>query len=61
MWSEKVYRRFGAGPVFKIEHLLSIWRYDLRKAADKFLAFPICSITKRTFLGWVKEVRTTKS
>jgi hypothetical protein len=23
--------------------------------------FPICNTTKRTFLGWVKEVRTTKS
>jgi hypothetical protein len=23
--------------------------------------FPICSTTKRIFLGWVKEVRTTKS
>jgi hypothetical protein len=29
--------------------------------ADKSLAFPICSTTKRIFLGWVKEVRTTKS
>jgi hypothetical protein len=34
--------------------------------ADKFLAFlishiPIHSIAKRIFLGWVKEVRTTKS
>jgi hypothetical protein len=23
--------------------------------------FPICSTTKRIFLGWVKEVRTMKS
>jgi hypothetical protein len=38
----------------------------LRKCADKSLAFPIsyfpiCSTTERIFLGWVKEVRTTKS
>jgi hypothetical protein len=38
----------------------------LRRAADKSLAFPIpcfpiCSTTKRIFLGWVEEVRTTKS
>jgi hypothetical protein len=36
----------------------------LRRCADKSLAFPItyfpiCSTTKRIFLGWVKEVRTT--
>jgi hypothetical protein len=35
------------------------------RGADKCLAlpisyFPICSTTKRIFLGWVKEVRTTK-
>jgi hypothetical protein len=29
--------------------------------ADKFLAFPLSNTTKRIFLGWVKEVRTTKS
>jgi hypothetical protein len=34
--------------------------------ADKSVAFhisyfPICSTTKINFLGWVKEVRTTKS
>jgi hypothetical protein len=29
--------------------------------ADKSLAFRICSTTKTIFLGWVKEVRTTKS
>jgi hypothetical protein len=33
----------------------------IRKGADKSLAFPICSTTKRIFLGQVKEVRTTKS
>jgi hypothetical protein len=37
-----------------------------RRGADKSLAFPvsyfpICGTTKRVFLGWVKEVRTTKS
>jgi hypothetical protein len=34
---------------------------DLRRSADKSSAFPICSTTKRIFLGWVKEVRTRKS
>jgi hypothetical protein len=33
----------------------------VRGAADKSLAFPGCSTSKRVFLGWVKEVRTTKS
>jgi hypothetical protein len=38
----------------------------VRRGADKSLAFPIsyfpvCSTTKIIFLGWVKEVRTTKS
>jgi hypothetical protein len=38
----------------------------LLKGAEKSLAllisyFPICSTTKRIFLEWVKEVRTTKS
>jgi hypothetical protein len=33
----------------------------IRRGADKSLAFPICSTIKRTFLGWVKEVRRTKS
>jgi hypothetical protein len=33
----------------------------IRRGADKYSAFPICSTTKRIFLGWVKEVRTTKS
>jgi hypothetical protein len=33
----------------------------LHRGADKSLAFPACSTNKRTFLGWVKEVRTTKS
>jgi hypothetical protein len=31
------------------------------RQADRSLAFLICSTTKRIFLGWVKEVRTTKS
>jgi hypothetical protein len=44
---------------------LSVCSYVLR-GADKSLAFPIsyfpvCSTTKRIFLGWVKEVRTKKS
>jgi hypothetical protein len=38
----------------------------VRRGADKSLAFPIscfpiCGTTKRIFLGWVKEVITTKS
>jgi hypothetical protein len=38
----------------------------IHRGADKYLAFRIsyfavCSITKRISLGWVKEVRTTKS
>jgi hypothetical protein len=32
---------------------------SLRRGADKSLAFPICNTTKRIFLGWGKEVRTT--
>jgi hypothetical protein len=40
--------------------------FDICRVADKSLAFPIscfpiCSTTKIIFLGWVKEVRTTKS
>jgi hypothetical protein len=31
------------------------------RGADKSLAFPICRTTKIISLGWVKEVRTTKS
>jgi hypothetical protein len=31
--------------------LISLW----------FFLFPVCITTKRIFLGWVKEVRTTKS
>jgi hypothetical protein len=31
------------------------------RGADKSLAFRICSTTKTNFLGWVKDVRTTKS
>jgi hypothetical protein len=42
------------------------YEYIVRRGADNSLAFPIsyfliCSTTKRFFLGWVKEVRTTKS
>jgi hypothetical protein len=33
----------------------------LHKSAEKPMAFPIYSTTKRIFLGCVKEVRTTKS
>jgi hypothetical protein len=33
----------------------------LYRGADKPLAFPVCIITKRIFLGWVEEVRTMKS
>jgi hypothetical protein len=34
---------------------------NIRRGADKSLAFPICSTNKRIFLGWVKEIRTTKT
>jgi hypothetical protein len=46
--------------------ILVFSRYvTVRRGADKSLAFsisyiPICSTTKTIFLGWVKEVRTTK-
>jgi hypothetical protein len=36
-------------------------RHEIHRGADKSLAFPVCNTTKRIFLGWVKEVRTTKS
>jgi hypothetical protein len=41
-------------------------RCKIRRGGGKSLAFPvsyfpICSTTKRISLGWVKEVRTTKS
>jgi hypothetical protein len=48
----------------KISHIdqdISIAVEELRTGADKPLAFPICGTTKIIFLGWVKEVRTTKS
>jgi hypothetical protein len=38
------------------EHATSV-----RRGVDKSLAFPVCSTIKKIFLGWVKEVRTTKS
>jgi hypothetical protein len=46
--------------------LHSQWALYIRRGAEKSLAFrisyfPICSTTKRIFLGWIKEVRTTKS
>jgi hypothetical protein len=47
-------------------HWISEGKGALCRGADKSLAFtisyfPICITTKRIFLGWVKEVRTTKS
>jgi hypothetical protein len=40
------------------------YKYDkqtpIRRGADESFALPICSTTKRIFLGWIKEVRTTK-
>jgi hypothetical protein len=45
----------------KGQFLLEQYTLNIRRGADKFLAFPICSTTKLIFLGWVKEVRTTKS
>jgi hypothetical protein len=42
-------------------HRVLKWIFQIIcRGADKSLAFPICSTTKRIFLGWVKEVRTTK-
>jgi hypothetical protein len=34
---------------------------SVRWGDDMSSAFPICSTTKKIFLGWVKEVRTKKS
>jgi hypothetical protein len=59
MWSEKVYRRFGAGPVCKIEHLLPIWPYDLRRADDMslaFLIFPFAAQPQEIFLNGLKKL-----
>jgi hypothetical protein len=36
-------------------------RQVVLRGAEKSLAFPICTTTERIFLGWVKEVRTTKT
>jgi hypothetical protein len=57
--------------ILKLGILISVSResnrsFVLRSGADKSLAFPIfyfpiCSTSKSIFLGWVKEVRTTKS
>jgi hypothetical protein len=52
--------------LFFTGYLTAYCVYRLRRGADKSLAFRIssfliCSTTKRIFLGWVKEVRTTKS
>jgi hypothetical protein len=53
-------RKFGFGnPVNK--RGTSKTRLWISGGADKSLAFPICSTTKRIILGWVKEVRTMKS
>jgi hypothetical protein len=38
----------------------AIYTFQTCRGADKSLAFPICSTIKIIFLGWVKEVRTTK-
>jgi hypothetical protein len=51
--------RQGGDVETEICTVLSVAR--LRTGADKSLAFPICSTTKRNFFGWVNEVRTTKS
>jgi hypothetical protein len=34
---------------------------EIRRGADKSLAFPICSTNETIFLSWIKEVSTTKS
>jgi hypothetical protein len=33
----------------------------IRKGVDKSLAFLVCSTNKIIFLGWVKEIISTKS
>jgi hypothetical protein len=48
----------GAGPVYLLRYKGghdSLGRYK-----ELISYIPICSTTKRIFLGWVKEVRTTK-
>jgi hypothetical protein len=44
--------RFGSSPTLG---------FPIRRGADKSLAFLICITTQKMCLGWVKEVRTTKS
>jgi hypothetical protein len=56
-----------AASMFRVEVCtMREYLYFYSRGADKSLAFPssyfpICSTTKITFLGWVKEVRTAKS
>jgi hypothetical protein len=39
----------------------TVCRGDDKSLAFPISYFPICSTTKIIFLGWVREVRTTKS
>jgi hypothetical protein len=62
-WMQNAYK-FLIG---KLERKRPLGRHRrIHRGADKSLAFPIsyfpiCSTTKGIFLGWVNEVRTTKS
>jgi hypothetical protein len=59
----------GSGGPFYGVKAAGVWNWllacsdkmELRRGADKSSDFPICSTTKRIFLGWVEESRTTKS
>jgi hypothetical protein len=55
-------KNFFLAPVLKVHRQCPlVLLVEVRRGADKSLAFPICSTRTRIFLGWVKEVRTTKS
>jgi hypothetical protein len=48
--------------VYRYPEFVGVIRWGTHKSLDFPVSyFPICSTTKRFFLGWVKEVRTTKS
>jgi hypothetical protein len=51
-------KRTEFSSVYRV-YFVSIFMW--RRGADKSLAFLLFSTTKRIFLGWVKEIRTTKS
>jgi hypothetical protein len=67
MWGALSDERAGLSfTVYSIFTFYMLLHEFIRRGADKSLAvsisyFTICSTTKRIFLGWVKEVRKTKS